>query len=287
MRDAFAGTLFRFPLRTRTMAESSEIQNIPYNFISAGKMLRDVLQIGSSLLLFLKHVENLSIAEVHEDGSEPEVKNELRICAVDDNIRSLRRLVVPPPHTEVVDPPKLLSLTVETAEINGSVTASHWRVLTGFGGGKCWDLVKASASSNLRLLPFGGVAMQVTVEGVPLPVSGRAFCFLPLPIETGLPLHVNGCFELSSNRRDLWDGTDMEGVGRQRVEWNQAMLEDVLAPLYARLIEDMRGTGRDPQALLSVWPVAKEYDHTWKSLSRSVLLILWDCEVPVGWRANV
>ncbi len=36
--------------------------------------------------------------------------------------------------------------------------------------------------------------------------SGRAFCFLPLPIYTGMParVHINGYFELSSNRRDIW-----------------------------------------------------------------------------------
>ena len=34
--------------------------------------------------------------------------------------------------------------------------------------------------------------------------SGNAFCFLPLPVDTGLPVHVNGFFELSSNRRDIW-----------------------------------------------------------------------------------
>ena len=33
---------------------------------------------------------------------------------------------------------------------------------------------------------------------------GRAFCFLPLPVLTGLPVHINGYFELSSNRRDIW-----------------------------------------------------------------------------------
>lgn len=27
--------------------------------------------------------------------------------------------------------------------------------------------------------------------------AGRAFVFLPLPLATGLPVHVNGCFELS------------------------------------------------------------------------------------------
>ena len=38
------------------------------------------------------------------------------------------------------------------------------------------------------------------------PLDGRAYCFLPLPIRTLLPLHINGYFELSSNRRDIWYG---------------------------------------------------------------------------------
>ena len=42
-------------------------------------------------------------------------------------------------------------------------------------------------------------------DGVGFPGQvGRAFCFLPLPVCTGLPVHVNGYFELSSNRRDIW-----------------------------------------------------------------------------------
>ena len=31
-------------------------------------------------------------------------------------------------------------------------------------------------------------------------LAGRAFVFLPLPLATGLPAHVNGCFELSRCR---------------------------------------------------------------------------------------
>jgi sacsin len=33
---------------------------------------------------------------------------------------------------------------------------------------------------------------------------GRAFCFLPLPQLTGLGVHINGAFALTSNRRELW-----------------------------------------------------------------------------------
>lgn len=39
-----------------------------------------------------------------------------------------------------------------------------------------------------------------------IPKRGQAFCFLPLPVDSGLPVFVNGYFELSSNRRDIWAG---------------------------------------------------------------------------------
>merc|ERR1711965_630567 len=76
----------------------------------------------------------------------------------------------------------------------------------------------------------------VSVPGHDEAVRGRAFCFLPLPTETGLPVHINGFFELSSNRRDIWHGSDMAGAGRLRSEWNVALLEDVVAPSYGQML---------------------------------------------------
>lgn len=46
---------------------------------------------------------------------------------------------------------------------------------------------------------------RVLVENVPK--RGQVFCFLPLPVDSGLPVFVNGYFELSSNRRDIWSVT--------------------------------------------------------------------------------
>ena len=54
-----------------------------------------------------------------------------------------------------------------------------------------------------------------------------------------LSIHVNGCFELSSNRRDLWGGEDMEGVGHKKGKWNLLLLEDVIAPAFAQLLEQL------------------------------------------------
>lgn len=82
--------------------------------------------------------------------------------------------------------------------------------------------------------------------------EGLAYCFLPLPVKTGFPCHVNGYFELSrcalgpysddlfpqtgarevltdatccSNRRDVWTGGDLRGVGKLRAEWNIQLLQ--------------------------------------------------------------
>ena len=70
-------------------------------------------------------------------------------------------------------------------------------------------------------LPTSGAPLCDTV------VQGIAACFLPLPVRTGLPVHVNGYFELSSNRRDIWSGSDMAGAGKLRSEWNVCLLTEV------------------------------------------------------------
>lgn len=33
--------------------------------------------------------------------------------------------------------------------------------------------------------------------------SGKLFCLLPLPESSGVPVHINGCFELDANRQSL------------------------------------------------------------------------------------
>jgi hypothetical protein len=69
------------------------------------------------------------------------------------------------------------------------------------------QLPASAASSSAHRRP-AGLAKEKEGSGSTMPLaddgpadakaaSGRAFVFLPLPIATGLPLHVNGCFELS------------------------------------------------------------------------------------------
>ncbi len=75
---------------------------------------------------------------------------------------------------------------------------------------------KDIAKYELNLVPWAGVAVQLQ-GAMPVTCDGHAFVFLPLPVGTQLPVHINGFFELSENRRDLWYGDGgMTGGGRVR-----------------------------------------------------------------------
>ena len=133
---------------------------------------------------------------------------------------------------------------------------------------------------QLKLMPWGGAAARLSttstnalptgeedketalaamaqpIQGqlANLPIKGQAFCFLPLPAETGLPVHTNGFFELSANRRDIWYGDDMVGAGKLRAEWNSALLQDVVAPSYLRLLMFVREQLKGKPQYYALWP---------------------------------
>ncbi|KAJ4822812.1 hypothetical protein Tsubulata_015814 [Turnera subulata] len=103
--------------------------------------------------------------------------------------------------------------------------------------------------------------------------EGRAFCFLPLPINTGLPAHINSYFELSSNRRDIWFGSDMAGGGKKRSDWNIYILEDIVAPAYARLLEKIAQEIGPCDLFFSYWPTAAGLEP-WASVVRKLYIFI-------------
>ena len=87
------------------------------------------------------------------------------------------------------------------------------------------------------MLPRGGVASLISSSEGHQDVQGKAFCFLPLPFKTGLPVHVNGHFALNhEDRRSLW----RDDKGTYRSNWNEALLQQVVAPCYVTLLDEVR-----------------------------------------------
>ena len=64
--------------------------------------------------------------------------------------------------------------------------------------------------------------------------TGHAFCFLPLPECTAMPVHVHGYFAVTDNRRSIkWPAHDEKG---KEAGWNKELLYKMVAPSYALLL---------------------------------------------------
>eukprot|EP00878_Enallax_costatus_P018109 GHUV01019053.1.p1 GENE.GHUV01019053.1~~GHUV01019053.1.p1 ORF type:complete len:1075 (+),score=289.48 GHUV01019053.1:149-3226(+) len=181
------------------------------------------------------------------------------------------------------------------------IVREDWLVCNSLGGGAARALaLKAWKDEKVKMIPWVGVAARLaptparsnsntaaadtqgstqhrlehqssiaTSLSCSTPTAGRAFCFLPLPASTSLPVHINGYFELSSNRRDVWHGSDMAGAGRLRAQWNEALLQLVVAPAYVDLLTaaaKMLGHGA---AYNRLWPSC-DAPEPWQSVVRQL-----------------
>ena len=171
-----------------------------------------------------------------------------------------------------------------------------WLVCSSLGrdAPRICEMCLTKEGRQLKLMPWGGAAARLGVRlpGIPsgeeevaamqptdtapwASLRGQAFCFLPLPAETGLPVHANGYFELSANRRDIWYGTDMMGAGKLRSDWNCALLEDVVAPSYAQLLLNARTQTPSVAQYYELWPhfrMAEPWGLLVDTLYRSLLV---------------
>jgi hypothetical protein len=106
----------------------------------------------------------------------------------------------------------------------------NWEICNQLGGAVLNSIASNPINETMRLIPWGGVAFCTHkslpgADGINYRTCGVAYCFLPLPVRTGLPVMVNGFFELSSNRRDVWQsGEDMTGDGKTRAQWNLSLM---------------------------------------------------------------
>lgn len=199
---------------------------------------------------------------------------------------------------------------VTILEQNPSSHLLHsWILAECIGGGHARKLSTASGSKSHFFVPWASVAAylhSVSVDDtkelsaeaevnhgnsvftnpdlgsskVRKKFEGRAFCFLPLPINTSMPVHVNAYFELSSNRRDIWIGNDMAGGGRVRSEWNLALLEDVVAPAYGHLLAAVAEELGPSDLFLSFWPSAAGVEP-WSSMVRKLYVSIAELGIHV------
>ncbi|KAK1930915.1 Sacsin [Phytophthora citrophthora] len=284
--EPFQGTIFRLALRTIEQAKQSKLSNRAQTPENMAEMLEEFAKSLPTVLLFLRNVCKISISEWRAGDEAPTVLHESWINNMTPDIEAKRSLQ----HTSLsssgpISPQQFSTdgiicdypLIIEARKCTTSLTETYkYLIMNQLGGGECTKIACDPANVSQRLVPWGGVAVSTSMDCKSAGSSGLAFCFLPLPSHTYLPVHVNGYFELSSNRRDIWFGEGLSGDGLLRAQWNIALLRDVIAPCYARAILHLASSqimdpGQHVQLLPQVLPPAP-----WDSLALSFFLLVRD-----------
>lgn len=250
-------TIFRFPLRNQAMALTSEISKKTITTgVIQGLFSKLILEIFD-ILLFTNYLTQISVSEV--DIASGKIINTYRVRAELSEEDTEKR-------HEFYEYVSSTSAQLKSGEIKLEEIVSQsvsykvkisdcllreetWVVSQHIGveeGTTVPDTITtAFANRDLMLLPRGGCAAlmekrqgeQIIQESQPR----RVFCFLPLPLETSLPVHINGHFALGyENRRHIW--TNQDGLGYKQ-DWNNFLSTEVIALSYLKLMLAIRMEG--------------------------------------------
>ncbi|KAL9834733.1 LOW QUALITY PROTEIN: sacsin-like [Geothlypis trichas] len=212
------GVLFRLPLRTAAEAAKSRVSDMVVRDQDLKNMEETLAEEGEDLVLFLRHVHTIIFSEIPPDGKELVEKLRVTTELTEDDAKLRRDFQARLSQAMDGNSPTPLSYTMKVKNSRAKTT-SLWRVISQIG---VQD--GAEETPELKWLPYGAVAARLE----PLNrVRGRAFCTLPLPLVTGLPLHINANFSVDAARCRLhWD------KGGTGATWNGFLLRHLVVPLY-------------------------------------------------------
>ena len=295
--ERFSGdnaTIFRFPLRSEEMAIESKISSRAVTLEKLDRMMAELKRELFEVLLFVDNVKKITLCEVEKKSGKlvNDYTVEVTLTKEDEEkrkefatvIKEFGNLIKQGQILRTDRPFVKVSYVLKITDNCGK--EEKWLIAqqVGFQGDVKSTIVDAFKKQKLGMLPRGGVACLLEKEYLEFPVQRRnkAFCFLPLPLETNLPVHINGHFALDhESRRNLW--RDEAGHVGYRSDWNNALLEDVVASCYIdMLVEVKKLLGFGPKRstknkvlgkiriLESLFPQEPTTDHYWETLVDSV-----------------
>ncbi|KAE8593456.1 hypothetical protein XENTR_v10019144 [Xenopus tropicalis] len=290
----YDGTLIRLPFRTEKEAKDSQICQQAFNKEQIHSFIHNFEEAASTLLIFLKNIEKVTLNCLEKDLC-PQA-DESRVMVQRDKVQSLDM-----PRNMILQQEQMNSLNVLRMNVNNlDVTGSHIIKITVTQTETTEEMYYLAQSSlgikesiqmfsqNKKLntyLPVAGVALPLkkhcdTGKWAPnlSSFSGMVFCFLPLPVCSGLPFHLNGTFAVMSNRKSLWDTTE-------KGEWNRTLLGDaaVVALITALAQLQILSNNGDIQdySYHTFWPdITKsktQFTEVVKAFYRAIAFGLEDC----------
>eukprot|EP00062_Callorhinchus_milii_P025859 gi/632987308/ref/XP_007910720.1/ PREDICTED: sacsin-like [Callorhinchus milii] len=280
----YEGTLIKLPFRTPEEATVSEICNKYYNQKHIMSLVDSFRQTSKDLIVFLKNVKKVSLKfisehSVHENQVIPVFKMERQVLCIIEvadtfPIKKMQENAVSILESTNKFNRKIKNFSTSTIiqfteeTIDNPSQMKYWLVHSCFGMSKALQIACSKTVNTYYALPLGSVAVPLrkrkeTGHWMPDTESpvGQVFCFLPLSVQCGLPVHVNGTFAVTSNRKNLWS-TGSKG------DWNQALLEDAVSAAYITcvvLMQQMAQKGEiENYDYYTYWPNLKKVDNQFR-----------------------
>ncbi|KAM6378301.1 sacsin-like [Pluvialis apricaria] len=226
----FLGSLFRLPFRTEEEAVTSQICSEAFGTERIQSLGTSFLGSNRLLLLFLRRVREMSLEMLPDTATSAEDTMPLATL----RRKEIRDLGTPG------DALSWAAIEQLTACEETSKTTWHYLVLVCQDDGELLELFHRNTQAGLHPLPpMAGVALPLalTADGKWVPhldaEEGQVFCHLPMPIASGLPIHVHGAFSILSNRKGLWDTAE-------RGEWNRVLLRNAVPVAWLRALDHLR-----------------------------------------------
>ena len=245
-KKTFKGTLFRFPLRFR----SSVISKSTWTEDGLLSMITSMKINAPKLLMFLNNVKKISFHRSHGNS----VKKVFAVTASKTDLAQIGNS-------------NLTSCQVKFSPQSNEYKDENWIIAT-------------INSHNLELTPnnkkYGTASVsarlsttdkngQFCIEAV----IGECFCYLPLHIETGLPVHVSSNFAVTNNRRGLWKA-DNASTATKESNWNKILMKSVVFQAYTALLLHLKQMHQE-KVLANydywyLWPVQSKETVPWDVL---------------------
>ena len=244
------GTMFRFPLR-----QSDSDLGKPVTDEMMKKILDTLIADMRDILLFLRNIKKITISDI-SDGTLKHLHSVSVECNEDAIAQRSAFSVFCKERAKELKEAKSHASLSPTVQVRYRLTTTdntrkqqEWIVVQWLGIDGCKvtaEVKKAINEGKLGMLPIGGVAVNIpetkrvssilsALESY-LHESRKIYCFLPLPIESGLPMHINGHFVLDHEaRRSLW----MEEEGYKSA-WNNLVLLTTVAPSYIEALKCLK-----------------------------------------------
>ncbi len=299
----FKATLFRLPLRTEEQAKISEIRQLAFGEKNIRDILDKLSNAGEELLLFLKSVLEISFYEIapDSDGKRTELLTIRTNNLLDVKRERQKILNVIPDDTDTLlekcrnESGALASVSyrheIQKTLNSQETTTTIWRVVSIIGSDSKGEVAEAIAQMQAqkeKSVPWAGAAARISIstnDGNLKPITGKAYCFLPTPIETGLPIHINGFFALDDERKNLISQSNEDtSTAKVKPRWNQVLVRHVLSVACANLIADLVGDigESNTEYFYQLWPVNTNNNTNNKvleELPRAVLQLLFNRKV--------